>query len=124
MKLRDTTRKIISQLEEKSGYPVQVMEDSSLSTFAVIRIARGNMPAHVLKYKPLTPPQLTIQSAGNARWLCDYSNENLSKDFRSPVHRKHPNYSKKFCTRPMDWRTSLDLPKPQSIHCVTSSCKG
>jgi len=56
MKLRDTTRKIISQLEEKSGYPVQVMEDSSLSTFAVIRIARGNMPAHVLKYKPLTPP--------------------------------------------------------------------
>jgi len=56
MKLRDTTRKIISQLEEKSGYPVQVMEDSSLSTFAVIRIAQGNMPAHILRYKPLIPP--------------------------------------------------------------------
>jgi hypothetical protein len=56
MKLRDTTRKIISRLEEKSGYPVQVLEDADLSTFAVIRIARGNMPAHILRYKPLTPP--------------------------------------------------------------------
>ena len=56
MKLRDTTRKIISRLEEASGYPVQVMEDPDLSTIAVIRIARGNMPAHILKYKPLTPP--------------------------------------------------------------------
>lgn len=55
-KLRDTTRKIISRLEEKSGYPVQVLEDPSLSTIAVIRIARGNMPAHILKYKSLTPP--------------------------------------------------------------------
>src|SRR6266540_1446329 len=56
MRLRDTTRKIISRLEEKSGYPVQVLEDTDLSTFAVIRIARGNMPAHILKYKPITPP--------------------------------------------------------------------
>ena len=56
MKLRDTTRKIISRLEEASGYPVQVMEDPDLSTIAVIRIARGNMPAHILKYIPLTPP--------------------------------------------------------------------
>ena len=35
---------------------MQVMEDSSLSTFAVIRIAQGNMPAHILRYKPLIPP--------------------------------------------------------------------
>src|SRR5688572_2492501 len=55
-KLRETTRKIISLLEKKSGYPVQVMEDPDLSTIAVIRIARGNMPAHILRYKPLTPP--------------------------------------------------------------------
>ena len=55
-KLRETTRKIISLLEQKSGYPVQVMEDPDLSTIAVIRIARGNMPAHILRYKPLTPP--------------------------------------------------------------------
>jgi len=31
MKLRDTTRKIISQLEEISGYPVQVVEDKALA---------------------------------------------------------------------------------------------
>jgi len=123
MKLRDTTRKIISRLEETSGYPVQVMEDPDLSTIAVIRIARGNMPAHILKYKPLTPPPLTIQSAGNARWLCVSLNASLSKDFRSPALQKLPDISKKFYPRPMDWRKSLDLPKPRPIHCVTSFCR-
>jgi hypothetical protein len=55
-KLRDTTRKIISALEKKSGYPVQVIEDPDLSTIAVMRIARDNMPAHILKIKSVTPP--------------------------------------------------------------------
>jgi hypothetical protein len=55
-KLRDTTRKIISLLEEKSGYPVQVIEDPTLHTIAAMRIARGNMPAHILKIKSVTPP--------------------------------------------------------------------
>jgi len=57
-KLRDTTRKIISLLEEKSGYPVQVIEDPTLPTTAVMQIARGNMPAHVLKVKSVTPPPI------------------------------------------------------------------
>jgi len=41
---------------------VQVLEDIDLATFAVIRIARRNMPAHILKYKPLTssPVDYTI----------------------------------------------------------------
>lgn len=55
-KLRDTTRKIISALEKKSGYPVQVIEDSSLPTIAIMRIARGDMPAHILKIKSLISP--------------------------------------------------------------------
>ena len=41
MNLRDTTRKIISHLEEKSGYPVQIVEDKNLPVFASLRIARG-----------------------------------------------------------------------------------
>ena len=67
MKLRDTTRKIISRLEEKSGYPVQVMEDKNLATFASLRIARGPLPAHILSFN--APPQVRLisSSAGNAR---------------------------------------------------------
>lgn len=54
MKLREVTRKAISLLEEKSGYLVTVMENPSLATLATIRVARGNLPAHILTYKPGT----------------------------------------------------------------------
>jgi hypothetical protein len=57
MKLRDTTKKIISQLEEISGNPVQVVEDKSLATFAaltVATVARGTLPAHILSFN--APP--------------------------------------------------------------------
>ncbi len=52
MKLREVTRKLISSLEEKSGYLVQVTEEPALPTLATIRIARGNIPAHILSYRP------------------------------------------------------------------------
>jgi hypothetical protein len=48
--LHETTRKVIKELEEKSGYPVQVMEKPDLPTIATIRVARGNLPAHILYY--------------------------------------------------------------------------
>jgi hypothetical protein len=54
IKLRATTKKIISLLEEKSGFPVEVMEDKSLPVFASLRIARGSLPAHILSFN--TPP--------------------------------------------------------------------
>jgi len=50
MNLRDTTRKIISRLEEKSGYPLQIVEDKNLSVFASLRVARGSLPAHILSF--------------------------------------------------------------------------
>jgi len=54
MNLRDTTRKIISRLEEKSGYPVQIVEDKNLPVFASLRVARGPVPAHILSFN--APP--------------------------------------------------------------------
>jgi len=54
MNLRDTTRKIISHLEEISGYPVQIVEDKNLPVFASLRIARGPLPAHILSFN--APP--------------------------------------------------------------------
>lgn len=89
MRLRDSTRKIITQLEEKSGYPVQVLEEPDLSTFATIRIARAGVPAHVLFYKS-HPPPLTIQSPGNAPWRCGCSSALRSSVFKLPALRKPP----------------------------------
>jgi len=60
MKLRDTTRKIISQLEEKSGYPVEVVEDKNLPVLASLRIARGPLPAHILSFNA-PPPTVKIR---------------------------------------------------------------
>jgi hypothetical protein len=53
LSLRETTRLIVKLVEEHSGYPVQVVDDPTLSTFASIRLARrGGVPAHILVYRP------------------------------------------------------------------------
>lgn len=51
MTLRDTTKKIIAELEQKSGYMVHVMEDPNLPVISTIRIARDHILAHVLTYR-------------------------------------------------------------------------
>ena len=44
---------IVKLVEEHSGYPVQVVDDPNLTTFASIRLARrGGVPAHILVYRP------------------------------------------------------------------------
>lgn len=70
MKLREVTRKVIKELEEKSGYLVQVMEQPDLPTIATIRIARGNLPAHILSYKPNQKDQLPDYSIC---WECKFA---------------------------------------------------
>ncbi len=52
MALRETTRKMIALLEQKSGCSVHVMEDPNLPRLSTIKIARGNLSAHILSYKP------------------------------------------------------------------------
>jgi hypothetical protein len=52
LKLRDTTQQMIALLEQKSGCLVHVMEDPRLENLSSIKIARGNMPAHIISYKP------------------------------------------------------------------------
>jgi hypothetical protein len=70
LKLREVTRKVIASLEEKSGYLVQVTEEPALPTLATIRIARGNVPAHILSYRPGAknePPDFAIC------WQCAFA---------------------------------------------------
>ena len=52
MNLRQTTRDIISLVEERSGFPVQVLEDPNLPVIAQVRMARGTAPSHFVLYKP------------------------------------------------------------------------
>ncbi len=57
MKLRETTKEMIALLEQKSGCLVHVMEDANLPTLSVIKIAQGNLPAHIISYKPVGKTQ-------------------------------------------------------------------
>ena len=52
MNLRQTTRDIIGLVEERSGFPVQVLEDPDLPVIAQVRMARGTAPSHFVFYKP------------------------------------------------------------------------
>jgi hypothetical protein len=61
--LRHTTRDILSQVEQLTGYPVEVIEDRSLPTTAVVHMAsRRTVPAHIVRYNPAAgqPPDYLI----------------------------------------------------------------
>jgi hypothetical protein len=52
MKLRETTKKFIAMLEQKSGCMVHVQEVPDLPSISTIVLARGNLPGHVISFKP------------------------------------------------------------------------
>lgn len=51
--LRRTTRSLITLVEAQTGKQVVVLDEPSLQTHATVRIARGDAPAHVIRYKPM-----------------------------------------------------------------------
>jgi hypothetical protein len=61
--LRETTRDILSQVEQLTGFPVEVIEDRSLPTTAVVHMAsRRTVPAHIVRTNPAAgqPPDYLI----------------------------------------------------------------
>jgi hypothetical protein len=52
MSFRQTTQKIIKSVENTSGYRVHIYKDTSLQLPAVVKIARGSTPYHVVIYNP------------------------------------------------------------------------
>jgi hypothetical protein len=50
--MRPVVEKILAEVEQRSGLPVLVYEDPSLTTIATIVYARGGAPAHLLSYRP------------------------------------------------------------------------
>lgn len=54
MPLHPATQQLIQKVEELSGKPVHVMEDSALKVMATVSPARREAPAHFLSYRPGT----------------------------------------------------------------------
>ena len=53
MNLRETTRDIINLVEERTGFPVTVLEDPAMKTMAVVYTAnRKTLPAPLIRYNP------------------------------------------------------------------------
>jgi hypothetical protein len=50
--LRETTRSIIAEVKAKTGCDVVVQPDESLTTLSGIRMARGDLSAHVIRIHP------------------------------------------------------------------------
>jgi hypothetical protein len=51
--LRQTTRAVLQIVEAQTGRPVQVVPDETLQTYAAVQMARGDDPAHFIRYKPV-----------------------------------------------------------------------
>ncbi len=56
MKLRDTTRALLQLVETETGFPVEAVEDASLSSLAAVLMARDPIPCHVIRYQPAADP--------------------------------------------------------------------
>jgi hypothetical protein len=52
LELRAVTRQMIRTTEEESGFPVRVTDDPNLPTFASLSMARGQVAAHIITYRP------------------------------------------------------------------------
>jgi hypothetical protein len=53
MALLDSTREILRLGEQLSGRPIRVGEDRNLSVLATIKMALGDMPMHLISYRPI-----------------------------------------------------------------------
>jgi hypothetical protein len=52
LELREVTRQMIRTAEEECGFPVRVNDDPNLTTFASLSMARGQLAAHLITYRP------------------------------------------------------------------------
>lgn len=55
MQILEETTDVLKQVEERSGAPVDITTDPSLTTYARIKIARGPATHHILTYNPTKP---------------------------------------------------------------------
>ena len=84
-RMNPVVEKIINEVEQRSGRPVLVCEDSNLTTLASITYARAGANAHILRYKPqpVDPSYHIAFQAGHALRFFSQPAEGR-KDFSLP----------------------------------------
>ncbi|MHB1033458.1 MAG: hypothetical protein ACYC0Y_02330, partial [Pirellulales bacterium] len=55
MELRETTRKLIAQVEHQTGCTVAIIQDATLSTISGISMACPERPGHLIRIHPNAP---------------------------------------------------------------------
>jgi len=55
VELRETTRRLIAQVEQATGFPVAVTQDASLHVISTVLMAVPNRPGHVIRIHPKAP---------------------------------------------------------------------
>jgi hypothetical protein len=55
MELRETTRRLIAQVEQATGFPVAMTQDASLHVMSTVQMAAPNRPGHVVRIHPKAP---------------------------------------------------------------------
>jgi len=52
VELRETTRKLIAQVEQQTGYTVAITQDATLTTLSGINMASPELPGHLIRIHP------------------------------------------------------------------------
>lgn len=55
VELRETTRRLIAQVEQVTGFPVVVTQDASLRVISTVQMAAPNRPGHTIRIHPKAP---------------------------------------------------------------------
>lgn len=115
MNLRDTTRDLIAQVEQQTGFMVEVVPEPALATIStVIMAGRRTLPAHVIRYNPVDEHILDRLIYIQCGIVLGF--------FANP-----PETRVAIASVPGGWQTSsicwssrlnVSRPKPPGLHCV------
>lgn len=58
MELRETTRKVLAQVEQITGFPVAVVTEADMPVLSTVSMASSARPGHVIRYHPSIAEQV------------------------------------------------------------------
>lgn len=80
MALMPVTKRIVDEVERLTGRPVRIEEDNALKVLAHMRVARGDVPLHLLRYRSAgpTPPDYFVV------WQCAF----VARLYQAPPEKR------------------------------------
>jgi hypothetical protein len=80
VELRETTRKLIAQVEQTTGFPVVVTQDASLQVTSTVHMAAPNRPGHSIRIHPKAP--------GGVDYYATYYCHMIQRFFENPLEER------------------------------------